>query len=162
MKSEKNHFSVLFYSANPFQTILPCKNFSMYFFEKSIFFTLSNTILQRWEMIRSEKNQSWCSFIVQNPFQTILPCQNFFMFFFEKLIFFTVSATILQRWETWGHKKTFLVRFYSAKSIWDHFTISKLFQVVFSKNQYFSLFRPLYCEGEKHEVRKKSLFSALS
>ena len=52
--------------------------------------------------------------------------------------------------------KSFLVLFYSAKSISHHFTISEFFQVFFSKNQFFSLFRALYCKGEKHEVRKKS------
>ena len=29
------------------------------------------------------------------------------------------------------------------------------------KHQFFSLFRTLYCKGEKHEVRKKIIFSAL-
>ena len=46
--------------------------------------------------------------------------------------------------------------FYSAKSISDHFTISELFQVFFSKNQFFSLFRTLCCKVEKHVVRKQS------
>ena len=57
-------------------------------------------------------------------------------------------------------KNHFLVIFYSAKSISDHFTISDLFQV-FSKNQFFSLFRALYCKGEKHEVRKKSFWCSV-
>ena len=39
--------------------------------------------------------------------------------------------------------------FYRAKSISDHFKISKFF-----KNFFFH-FRPLYCKGEKLEVRKK-------
>ena len=30
------------------------------------------------------------------------------------------------------------------------------FSSFFSKHQFFSLFRTLYCKGEKHEVRKKS------
>ena len=60
-------------------------------------------------------------------------------------------------WEMWSQQKNhFLVLFYSAKSISDHFTISEFFQVFFQKINFFSLFRTLYCKGEKHEVRKKS------
>ena len=79
--------------------------------------------------------------------------------YMQVLIFFTVSIPYTaQVRKVQSAKNHFLVLFYSAKSISDHFTISELFQV-FSKNQFFSLFRTLYCKGEKHEVSKKSLFS---
>ena len=93
---------------------------------------------------------------MQNPIQTMLRLQNFQVFFSKNSFCFTVSTpyTAQVRKVTWA-KNHFSVLFNSAKSISDHFTISELFQV-FSKNQFFSLFRPLYCKGEKHEVRKKS------
>ena len=98
---------------------------------------------------------------MQNPIQTVLGFQIFQVLFFENLIFFTVSALILHKWETWGQQKShFLVLFYSAKSNSDHFTISELFKYFFSKNQFFLLFRSLYCKGEKHEFRKNQ-FSVL-
>ena len=59
-------------------------------------------------------------------------------------------------------KNHFLVLFYSARSISDHFTISELFQAFFFKKSIFSLFRPLYFTGEKHEVRKKSFLVLFS
>ena len=102
---------------------------------------------------------------MQNPIQTMLRLQIFSSFFFKKLIFFIVLTpyTAQVRKEK-SAKNHFLVIFCSAKSISDHFTISEIFQV-FWKNQ-FSLFRTLYCKGEKHEVRKKSFlvlfYSAIS
>ena len=100
-----------------------------------------------------------CCFIVQNP---ILPLERpfndfkFFNFFFKKLIFFSVlTPYTAQVRKVKSAKNHFLVLFYSAKSISDHFTISETFQVFFSKNQFFSLLQTLYCKGEKHEVRKK-------
>ena len=98
---------------------------------------------------------------MQNPIQIILRFQ-IFQVFFQKINFFTVSILYTaQVRKVKSAKNHFLVLFYSAKSISDHFTISELFQVFFSKNQYFSLFRTLYFTGEKHEVRKKSIFIAV-
>ena len=90
------------------------------------------------------------------------PCYDFklFKFFFQKIIFLTVlTPYTAQVRKVNSAKNHILVIFYSAKSISDHITISELFQV-FSKNQFFSLFRTLYCKAEKHEVRKNH-FSAL-
>ena len=66
-------------------------------------------------------------------------------FFFQKINFFTVSTpyTAKVRKVKSAKKNQFLMLFYSAKSISDHFTILETFQVFFSKNQFFSLFRTL-------------------
>ena len=96
---------------------------------------------------------------MHNPFQTNLRFENFFKFFFlKKHQFFSLFRTLYCKGEKHEvRKKSFLVLFYSAKSISVQFTIWELFQVFFSKkHQFFSLFRTLYCKGEKHEVRKKS------
>ena len=108
--------------------------------------------------MKSEKNHFYCSFIVQNPIQTRLRFQ-IFQVFSKKLIFLLFRSSTLNRWEKWIQQK-FLMLFCSAISISDHFTITKFFKFFFSKNQFFSLFQPLYCKGEKHEVRRKSCFSA--
>ena len=86
----------------------------------------------------------------------MLRLQIFQVFFSKKLILFTVLTPYTpQVRKVKSAKNHFLVIFYSGKSISDHFTISELFQVS-AKNQFFSLFRTLYCKDEKHEVRKKS------
>ena len=78
---------------------------------------------------------------MQNPIETILRFQVF-QAFFQKVNFLTVSTLYSK-----GEKNHFLVLFYSAISVSDHFTISKLFQVFFEK-LIFSLFRTLYPRGE--------------
>ena len=97
---------------------------------------------------------------MQNPFQTILRFQKFFKFFFPTINFHCFEPYTAKVRKVKSAKNNFLVLFYSAKSVSDHFTISKLFQVFF-RTIFFSLFRTLYCKGEKHEVRKKSFFSDL-
>ena len=93
---------------------------------------------------------------MQNPIQTILRFQ-IFQVFFLKINFFTVSIPYTaQVRKVQSAKNHFLVLFYRANFISDHFTISELFQVFFQKINFFSLFRTLYCKGEKHDVRKKS------
>ena len=94
---------------------------------------------------------------MQNPFQFNLRFENFFNFFFQNINFFTNWTLYCKVEKHEVRKKSFLVLFYSAKSISVQFTIWELFQVFFlKKHQFFSLFRTLYCKGEKHEVRKKS------
>ena len=58
-----------------------------------------------------------------------------------------------------SEKKSFLVLFYSAKPNSAPVRISNFSS--FFKKLFFLLFRPLYCTGEKSEVSKRSLFSAL-
>ena len=80
---------------------------------------------------------------MQNPFQIILRFQFFFKFFFEKLIFFTVLTpynALVRKVDP--AKNHFLVLFYSANSISDHFTILELFQVFFRKISIFHCFDP--------------------
>ena len=58
-------------------------------------------------------------------------------------------------------KNHFCALFHSAKSISGHFRTSKKFEIFFQKIRNFYMFRPLYYLGEKSEVNKKSLLSAL-
>ena len=57
-------------------------------------------------------------------------------------------------------KNHFCALFHSAKSISGHFRTSKNFEFFF-KIRNFYMFRPLHYLGEKSEVNKKSLLSAL-
>ena len=50
-----------------------------------------------------------------------------------------------------------LVLFCSAKSNTNHFTISKIFQVIFSKNQFFHCFDPYTAQVRKMKSAKNKL-----
>ena len=104
MRSEKNSFLVLFYSAKSNSDHFTISNFSS-FFSKINFFTVLIPYTAQVRKVQSAKNLSLVLFYRANLFQTILRFQNFFKFFFQKINFFTVSNPILQRWETWGQKQ---------------------------------------------------------
>ena len=83
-----------------------------------------------------------------------------FQVFFSKIYFFYCFGPYTAQVRNMRSAKNhFLVLFYSAKSSSDHFTISEL-SSYFSKNQFFSLFRFLYCKVKKQEVRKKITFQS--
>ena len=90
---------------------------------------------------------------MQNPIETILRFQ-IFQVFFQKVNFFIVSTLYGT-----GEKNYILVLFYSAKSVSDHLTISKLFQVFFEK-LFFQYFEP-YTPKVSKKKSKKIFFSAL-
>ena len=146
---------------NPIQTISRFQNFFNIFFQKINFFAVSKPVLQRWEAWFQKKSIFSPLFNSAKSFSDHFTISEHFQCFFFKIsIFFTVSKPILQRWETWGQKKSFLVLFYSAKSNSDRVKISNFSSFIFRKFNFFLLFRPLYCTSEKHDVSKKSLFSA--
>ena len=148
---------------NPQQIISRFQNFFNIFFSKNQFFSLFRSLYCKGEKHEFRKNRlSVLFFIVQNPFQTILRFQIFFNIFFQKINFFAVSKPVLQRWEAWVQKKSLISPlFYSAKSISDHFTITELFQVFFSKSQFFHCFGPYTPQVRNMRSAKITPFSAL-
>ena len=97
-------------------------------------------------------------------FQTTLRFQKFF-----KLLFFSKSQFshcfdpyISQVGKAKSAKNLFLVLFYSAKTISDFFTISKLFQVFFRKINFFHSFDPYTAKARNMKEEKKQFFIALS
>ena len=93
---------------------------------------------------------------MQNPIQIILRFQ-IFQVFFQKLIFFTVSIPYTaQVRKVQSAKKSLFSPLLWCKIRFRPFYDFRTFSSFFSENQFFSLFRTLYCKGEKYEVRKKS------
>ena len=129
---------------NPFQTNLQIENFFKFFF-KNQFFSLFRTLYCKGEKHEVRKKSFLVLFYSANPFQTNLRFENFFKFFFlKKHQFFSLFRTLYCKGEKHEvRKKSFLVLFYSAKSISVQFTIWELFQVFFSKNiNFFHCFEP--------------------
>ena len=88
---------------------------------------------------------------MQNPIQTILrfPISQDF---FKTLIFFYCFDPLYYTGEI--GKKSFLVHFYSAKSISEHFAISKLSQVFFQKINFFTVSTPYTAQVRKLKSAK--------
>ena len=83
--------------------------------------------------------------------------QSFSKFFFKNLIFFIVSILYTaQVKKVKSAENHFLVLFYIAKSISDHFTISELFQVFFQKTSFFHCFEPYTAKVRNMRSEKKS------
>ena len=148
---------------NPFQTILRFQNFFKFFLQRIVFFSLFPTLYYKDEKHEVSKKSILVLFYSAKSNSDHVTISIFSSFFFQKINFFyCFDPYTAQVRKLKSAKNHFLVLFYSAKSISDHFTISELFQVFFfKKKQFFALFRTLYCKGEKHEVRKKIIFSAL-
>ena len=127
---------------NPFRTILRFQNVSKFFFEKIIFFNVSTPILQRWETGSQKKLFFSAFFLVQNQFRLFYDFK--FLKFFSKIIFFTVSTPYTAQVEKWSQQNNhFLMLFYSAKSISDHFTISNISSFFFQKFIFLLFWRPI-------------------
>ena len=104
VKSPKKHFLVLFYSAKSISDLFTNSELFQVFFPKSIFFTFSNPIMQRWETWGQKKSVLGLFYSAKSNSDhvTIL---NFSSFFSKKLILFTVSTPILHKWEKWSQQK---------------------------------------------------------
>ena len=107
--------------------------------------------------MRTEKNLFWCPFIVQNPIQTMLRFQIFQVFFPNINIFTVLTPYTAQVRKVKSAKNHFLVLFYSAKSISDHFTISELFQFFFKKLIFFTVSNPILQRWETWVQNKSFL-----
>ena len=79
MRSEKNHFSVLFYSAKPNSDHVTISNFSSFF--RILTFYCFDPYNAQMRKMNSAKITFECSLTVQKPFQTILGIP-----FFSKLL----------------------------------------------------------------------------
>ena len=87
---------------------------------------------------------------------------KFFKFFFQKIPFLLFRSPILhssQVRKLKPAKNQFLVLLYSAKSISDQFTISKLFQVFFWKINFFHSFEPYAAKVKNVKSEKKSFLA---
>ena len=130
---------------NPIQTYFQFKIFQVFFRKINFFFNVSfRTLYSKGEKHEvREKIIFYCSFIVQNPFQTILRFQKFFKFFFPTINFHCFEPYTAKVRKVKPAKNNFLVLFYSAKSVSDHFTISKLSQVFFRTIFFFTVSNPI-------------------
>ena len=128
------------------------------FFAKSQFFHCFDPYTSQVRNMRSAKNHFLVLIYSAKSNSDHFTIPNFSTLFLQQ-IFFTVSTPYTaQRRKVKSAKNHFLALFYSAKSISDHFTTSELFHVFFSKNQFFSLFRTLYCKGVRNMRSVKNHF----
>ena len=97
---------------------------------------------------------------MQNPIQTMLQFQIFQVFFSKNYFFYCFDPYTAQVRKLKSVKNHFLVLFYSAKSISDHFTISEFFQVL-QKINFLHCFEPYTAKVKNMRSEKKVIFSAL-
>ena len=160
VKSAKNRFLVLFYSAKSISDHFTISEIFQVFFKKSIFFTVSNPILQRWE-IWGQKKIILVLFNSAKSISDQFTIWEFFQVFWKKSNFSLFRTLYCKGEKHEVRKKSFLVLFYSAISISDQFTIWELFQVFFSKHQFFfTVSNPILQRWEAWG-QKKIIFSAL-
>ena len=145
---------------NTFQTILPCQNFSMFFFEKSIFFTVSTHILQSWDP-KSQKKTFSVLFYSAKSNSDHFTISNFSSFSFKKLIFLLFRPPRLHRWEMWSQQKiNFLCSFivhYPSQTILPCQNFSMFF---FRKINFFHCFGHYTAKVRNMSSEKKSFFGS--
>ena len=162
VKSAKNNFLVLFYSAKSVSDHFTISEIFQVFF-RTVNFHCFKPYTAKVRKVKSEKNHSLVIFYIAKSNSDHFTISKLFQVFFRTVIFFFTVLTFYtaQVRKVKSAKNNFLVLFNSAKSVSDHFTISKFFQVFFRTINFFHCFDLLYCTGEKSEVSKKQLFSAL-
>ena len=128
MKLTKNHFWVLFHSAESIPDHFSTqKNFGIFFSKIFMFRPLCYLGEKKWSQ---QKIAFECSFIAQNPFQTILGLWKTLKKFRKSFWNLCVSTPILHRWKkVKSTKNHFWVLFHSAKSNSDNFRTLKNWKI---------------------------------
>ena len=121
----------------PIQTILRFQIFQV--FQKIYFFTVSIPYTAQLRKVKSAKNHFLLLFYSAKSISDHFTISELFQdFSFKKLICFIVlTPYTAQVRKVKSTKNHFLVLFYSAKSLSDHFTIPELFKSFFFKNSIF-------------------------
>ena len=110
----------------------------------------------------STKNHFWVLFHSAKPISDHFRTLKNFEKFFPKIWNFYVSTPWLHRWKKWSQQKiTFECSFIAQNPFQTILGLRKILKNFSQKFEIF-MFRPLDCIGEKSEVNKKSLLSALS